>query len=219
MIVTCSNCAARYMVDPEQLGSAGRPVRCARCAHTWFQKPPEDMPRRIEPIPYPEAPRPIPPGSNLPALRGPRRRANRIGWLALVLFVGVIAGGGLGLRERIVAAWPPSQRLYEAIGFAPEAEELGLDLINVRSDSVKEGDVTVLVVEGQVYNSGARPQAVPPIRIALVDKDRREIGAWTVYADETELEPEGSAAFSARISSPPAGATSLSVSFDLGDNG
>lgn len=219
MIVTCSNCSARYMVDPAQLGSAGRMVRCARCSHTWFQNPPDDMPRRIEPIAFPEGPRPMAPGSNLPALRERRRRANRIGWLALVLFLAAIVGAALGLRAQIVEAWPPAARLYAAIGLRTQVEELGLDLINVRSDSVRQGEVTVLVVEGEVYNSGPRSQAVPPIRIALVDKDRREITSWTVYADKDELDPAESAGFSARISSPPAGASSLSVSFELGGDG
>jgi predicted Zn finger-like uncharacterized protein len=219
MIVTCSKCAARYMVDPAQVGTTGRMVRCARCSHTWFQRPPDDMPRRIETMSLPEILRPIPPGSNLPALRGPRRSVSNLGWIALALVVAALLGGGLGLRQDIVAAWPPSARLYEAIGLAPPAEELGLDLLNVRSNSVEEGGVTVLLVEGEVYNSSARIQIVPPIRVALMDKQRQEITSWTVEADKSELKPEERATFSARISSPPAGASSVSVSLDVAPNG
>src|SRR5437868_8102018 len=38
MIVTCSNCAARYAVDPLAIGPAGRTVECARCHHRWFER-------------------------------------------------------------------------------------------------------------------------------------------------------------------------------------
>ena len=38
MIVTCSNCRARYAVDPLAIGPTGRTVECARCHHRWFQR-------------------------------------------------------------------------------------------------------------------------------------------------------------------------------------
>src|SRR5271166_4304795 len=47
MIVTCPACATRYLVDPRALGSAGRTVRCANCAQTWHQTPPEDLPLTV----------------------------------------------------------------------------------------------------------------------------------------------------------------------------
>src|SRR5258708_7684714 len=52
MLVTCTNCAARYAVDPLAIGPSGRTVECARCHHRWFQ--------RVEGPPPPPAPRPAP---------------------------------------------------------------------------------------------------------------------------------------------------------------
>ena len=48
MIVTCSNCASRYAVDPLAVGPSGRTVECARCHHRWYQRvevppPPPDL--------------------------------------------------------------------------------------------------------------------------------------------------------------------------------
>ena len=37
MHVTCSNCGARYIVDPLAIGPTGRTVQCARCNHRWFE--------------------------------------------------------------------------------------------------------------------------------------------------------------------------------------
>ena len=36
MIISCTSCEAKYLVDPVQL-SKGRQVRCARCNFSWFQ--------------------------------------------------------------------------------------------------------------------------------------------------------------------------------------
>ena len=37
MIISCSSCGAKYLVDPVQIGN-GRQVRCARCNFSWFQE-------------------------------------------------------------------------------------------------------------------------------------------------------------------------------------
>lgn len=51
MQVTCTNCRARYAVDPLAIGPSGRIVQCARCNDRWFQtvklEPPP--PRRFDP--------------------------------------------------------------------------------------------------------------------------------------------------------------------------
>lgn len=40
MIITCPTCSARYVVDPVKIGSEGRTVKCAKCAHAWAQPAP-----------------------------------------------------------------------------------------------------------------------------------------------------------------------------------
>ena len=39
MILSCTNCGARFKVDPTLLGEEGRTVRCGSCGHSWHQVP------------------------------------------------------------------------------------------------------------------------------------------------------------------------------------
>lgn len=213
MILTCPSCSTRYAVDPAALGLGGRMVRCSRCGHSWSQRPPDDLPRRLDAASTREEVRPIPPGSNLPAILSRRRRVDRVGWVMLAVFIAVVVGGGLGAREQIVAAWPPSERLYDAIGLGLAPQDLGLDLLNVEYRSLTEGEVTLLIVEGEILNRARQSRTVPLIRVALMDEDQREIESWTVPTEKAELAPEETTRFSMRLRSPPNEALSLSVSF------
>ncbi len=47
MILTCPSCEARFNIKPEALLPNGRSVRCSKCAHTWKELPPQDMPKRV----------------------------------------------------------------------------------------------------------------------------------------------------------------------------
>lgn len=71
MIVTCSNCRARYAVDPLAIGPTGRTVQCARCSHRWFQlaegplptpdiviRPQQTANPNALPVPVPTSPEP-----------------------------------------------------------------------------------------------------------------------------------------------------------------
>src|SRR5437867_3412056 len=100
MIVSCSNCAARYAVDPLAIGPAGRTVECARCHHRWFQ--------RLEaPPPPPDVViRPPTPGftAQLPAVIEPKPD---FGWgrvLAVAAVVAVLlAAAAFAYRQEIMA--------------------------------------------------------------------------------------------------------------------
>jgi predicted Zn finger-like uncharacterized protein len=133
MVVTCPNCRARYAVDPQKIGSAGRTVQCARCSHRWFEKiespPPavaEAAPPAPEsdpasepavaaapaPVPAPEpAPemviRPISAGSALPAVIPPKPVFpwRRAAVAAIVALV-LVGGALFAFRGEIAALLP-----------------------------------------------------------------------------------------------------------------
>jgi predicted Zn finger-like uncharacterized protein len=138
MRIVCPSCAAAYDV-PEGLLSGRNAVRCARCATEWQPTRPEPAPipvaaRRDPPTP----PRPIPDARLRPPPRPadpaapkaidrlmatPQRRqraglALSIAWLGSILLVAALLGAGYVERAQVMAVWPPSIRLYAALGLA-----------------------------------------------------------------------------------------------------
>jgi predicted Zn finger-like uncharacterized protein len=100
MIVTCSGCATRYLVDPAKLEPAGRRVRCARCGHEWWQS--------LEGVP------PVPPDVIRPDKIRPDRARPERGvedgekpGLAAAASSALSGGGQAGLADEIDAGLRP----------------------------------------------------------------------------------------------------------------
>lgn len=138
MRVTCPACAATYDV-PDRMIGAGRRLRCAKCGQEWRVAPeaPAAGPARQPAAPSPPpagaaAPRDMPPPT--PARRRPPQviepplprpddapspRRDRLLWLAWALTGLALLALAVALylfRAEIVAAWPPAERLYLALG-------------------------------------------------------------------------------------------------------
>ncbi|MBT3629623.1 MAG: DUF3426 domain-containing protein [Rhodospirillaceae bacterium] len=214
MIVSCPSCATRYLIDPTALGGEGRTVRCAKCSHTWREQPPADMPKRIDILPPDSEPRPIPFGSNLPALVARRKRANRLGWIAVAAAIVIIIIAVILARGPIVDVWPPAEKLYTAVGLgADEIDTSELEFQNVVREQMVEGGVPILIIRGQIFNAADSERAIPAIRIGLMDAANTELRHWTFAAEQSELPGESSTDFETRLVSPPEGAVSLRISF------
>ena len=212
MILTCPSCTTRYMVDPANLGAEGRYVRCGKCSHTWRQAPPPDAPPQIDPIPISIEPRPIPPGSNLPAFRPkPKEPSHAWGWAILVLVVAAIVGGGILARTQIVSAWPPAARIYALFESKPKEAPSGLSVVNVASRRSVENGVQVLVVEGEVANNSREALAVPPLMGVLRNAEQRDLQHWTFNASEPKLLPGEVAKFSTTLLNPSSEATDVTI--------
>ena len=53
MLILCSSCKSKYLVNSADLKPSGRTVQCARCGHNWFQTPSvdnEDVLRTSDPL-------------------------------------------------------------------------------------------------------------------------------------------------------------------------
>ncbi|HZH26749.1 MAG TPA: MJ0042-type zinc finger domain-containing protein [Azospirillaceae bacterium] len=198
MIISCSVCSTRFLVDAKAIGPEGRRVRCGSCGNTWVQTvPPEATPApEIILEPPPDRIRPIPPGSNLPVVIPPKRRKGPvIGWTAAGLVAGALAVGLVFARHEIVETWPPAAAAYEVVGLEVEAIGTGLSLQNVRSEQRMDNGTPVLALTGQVANVSDKARDVPPIRAVALDPDRRALQSWRIQTSPARLLPGEVATF------------------------
>jgi predicted Zn finger-like uncharacterized protein len=140
MRIVCPSCSAAYDV-PEGLLSGRKAVRCARCSNEW--QPAGREPAVVAPVQPGVVPPLRPPvlderlrPQRLGAERGataidrlmatpqPKSRAGlalRLAWLGSIVLVAALIGAAYVERATVMAVWPPSIRLYVALGLAAPA--------------------------------------------------------------------------------------------------
>jgi len=217
MIVTCSNCSKRYLVDARALGPSGRNVRCAGCGTTWFQAPPPDAPLQTDLAPEPPTididaerrERRV----QLPAVKEKTGRGALIGWgIAAAVIIGLV-WGLIAERAVVTAYWPPAAKLYSLVGYGPPDIGAGLQIRKQTSSRGVENGVPILSIDGEVVNTTTVTREVPKLRVALQDGTDHEIQHWIVSVTDQRLLPGASVAFHTSMNQPPEAATSAIISF------
>jgi predicted Zn finger-like uncharacterized protein len=139
MRIVCPSCEATYEV-PLSVLSRRRALRCARCHTEWSPAVERREPvLRIEPAtalepPAIEPPEPAPPVQAEPpfniftaspasleedSLPPPRTRAAPViaAWVVSFAVLGALGWGLVTRRDAVMRVWPPSTRVYAALGY------------------------------------------------------------------------------------------------------
>jgi len=229
MQLTCSNCGARYAVDPVAIGPTGRTVQCVRCSHRWFQKPdappPPDTPPEAQPAPAaPAVPdvviRPSTPGAGLPALTTPppKRKTNWGTWIAYAIVLIVLLGGaGYAYRDQIKARLPASWRAIlhlDTARAAPDAPRMarahvGLDMATTKIDLI-DGRYVVL---GELINTGTAPGSTQRLKVVF-RAGEQVLAERAMPLIEGPIQPGARRSFSLPLDEPPSGATNIVPTVD-----
>jgi predicted Zn finger-like uncharacterized protein len=128
MRIVCPSCSAAYDV-PDSRVLPGRVVRCARCAQEWA---PVDAAPPQTPEPPQFSPEPITPEDAPPPIatirqsamdrlaahpaRPPSKSGLKLAWAASIFVIVLALVGAFAWRSSVVAAWPPSERVYALFG-------------------------------------------------------------------------------------------------------
>lgn len=168
-----------------------------------------------EPAPEPTAPvaeRPRP-AAKRPK---PARRTRRLGAFgsAAAACVSLVAVAGLALvaRSTVVRAMPQTASLYASIGLPVNLR--GIDLRDVVAfQTVGEGGVGQLVVEGDLVGVDRDAKPVPAIAIEVRDGRDQTIYRWSIPAPRPTMGDGERARFRASLSAPPAQGRSVQVRF------
>lgn len=126
---------------------------------------------------------------------------------ALVLLVGV----ALIQRQAIVRALPQTAKLYAAVGLPVNLR--GLAFQDVRSSLVRDGDQSILVVEGEIRGLAKAGVDLPRLQLSLRGADGHEIYAWTADAPRAVLQQGEVTPFRARLVAPPSDGQDVMVRF------
>uniref|UniRef100_UPI001B721553 DUF3426 domain-containing protein n=1 Tax=Niveispirillum sp. TaxID=1917217 RepID=UPI001B721553 len=165
----------------------------------------------------PFRPRPLPKGSNLPALPGQSkaRRAAIIAWSALALVVGGIGAGLYYGKDTIIQAWPAAFPLYEMVGLA-ELPGTGLsEPGDAKTTKVEIRDIegiNMLFVTGEIANRSDSQRDVPDIQAVALGEDGKELYAWRIVPPVRRLFPNQSTKFESRVPERD-GSQAKSISF------
>jgi len=214
MILVCPTCRTRYLVEDEAVGRpSGRTVRCASCGHSWHYMPPSPAPllrlrERLQTPPPSEVA--VTPRPAITAPTPPRhRRRSGLGWVFLILLIGAVVVAAIFTRERIVALWPPAAQIYDLVGLKLLPLGVGLDITNITSTRNADG----LVVEGDISNKTGAPLAVPHLRVALRDVDKKELIFKVVDPPRERLLPGETSHFVVAFLPAPDTAVGVMVTF------
>lgn len=131
MRIVCPICSAAYEVR-DALLAPGRAVRCARCGEEWVAIPasPPPPPEAAEEPPAPTTPQQQPAAApsrltamerlaSQPPAPPPASLGLRAAWTASFVVLLLFGWGVVAWRADLMHAWPPSTRLFDAIGLAP----------------------------------------------------------------------------------------------------
>jgi hypothetical protein len=173
-----------------------------------FEVPPS--PRAFEPLSVP--PEPMTRQHHDP-YRGEQRTARSRGMTGLFV---ALAAMSLFLivffsaREEVVAYVPGTASIYNALGF--EVNKSGFKIIATQTREFANS-IPIIVIKGELVNVTDRDLVVPPVRIAVRDRAKKELHFWIVRADQEHVGPRGKGTFSARLESPPLDAEELEMRF------
>ena len=228
MLIRCPSCSSGHDLALDLL-EEGRILRCAFCRDSWrhraaAQDPPPGatVPARPEIRAEARFSRPTAAEPRRPAPPRPRRTAEprraatgfaATGFAAAVLALATLGTGmaAVACKARLVAAFPPSQAVFAALGLPVNLD--GLSLGEIRSTVVTGDGPATLTLEGHITNMRPEVTAVPPLRIAVRDKSRRELYYWTAPAPKAQLAVGETVLFRSRLSAPPRDGQDLAVSF------
>jgi predicted Zn finger-like uncharacterized protein len=212
MIVTCSNCAARYAVDPLAVGPSGRTVECARCHHRWFQRV------EVPPSPPDLVIRPPSPGATaqLPAVIEPKPEFgwNRVFAVAAVVVI-LLAVTAFVFRQEIMAMMANEANAGHLTSVAAAPAKMTMPEPPARAQL--EIDVTAskielvdgrYVVQGEIVNTGQATGSASTLKLTF-KRDSNVLGERSYALVQGPIAPGARLGFRQTLDDPPEGTTDI----------
>ena len=141
------------------------------------------------------------------------KRTILFAWVALGLLITTVVLGGLMFRTTIAVIYPPSNKLFMAIGFPADTLGHGLEILKPQTIARMDGKDKVLSIKGQIENMGSKVIDIPLLRGAVRNTAQKDLHVWTFKADDARILPGEKVAYSTEVRNPPRGGTGLNFTF------
>lgn len=146
-----------------------------------------------------------------------RRRAHRaaatgVVWACLASGLVVLLTAAWLFRVDVVRLYPRAAGAYASIGLPVNPTGLEFRDVSARPAASHPGSVHVV---GDIRNVDGRPEAIPPLRIALIDKKGARLAGKVLRLPAQWLAPGRSEHFSLMLPDPDAKAADVDVAFAL----
>jgi predicted Zn finger-like uncharacterized protein len=145
----------------------------------------------------------------LKAKRQKSKRNSR--WTAVVLVLFAFNVALIGARGDLVRYLPQTASLFAAIGLPVNLRNLKFDQVKITKETTD--GVSILVIEGMIVNTAAKPTDVPRLRFAARNASGQDVYTWTMQPARAVLGPNESMEFHSRLAAPPADAHDVMVRF------
>jgi predicted Zn finger-like uncharacterized protein len=189
--ITCPACQTRYAVTAAAIGE-GRTVKCTNCSNRWFQKA-EDLRAQAAP----------PPPVETAAPKKVMAAKKKIVGTPVGLKIATIAAAVCVILGTLLVGESTLSRiglqgLYHAVGIR---HSTGLQLAKLNFKVQPRKSETRVNIQGVIVNQGETPQAVPVLRVTLLDENNIPIQYTDYNQDGFTIEPGESLPFTLDVAS------------------
>ncbi len=220
MVIICPECETKYNINYALLPKEGKRVKCAKCKHTWLQKPlsADDVIKKLDNIDKKtkksrelEVNEAVEPPEALPTKE--RKIANK----SLPLFVYPVFGVAASLAALFFFLSAPHSipglgKFHDVIGMT---NYRGLGFIDFSVKKEMHGKRIQFDMKGDIVNSSDRIRYIPKIRIIALSKGGHIMGEIYYKPPKVILMPKESVEVSPQITGVSGNAEKLII--DMGN--
>lgn len=191
MILTCEECQTNYVVKAASIPADGRTVKCIKCGHSWHQSQREIEPDAgvltPEPSPTPGIIAKVSPAKSFPVVITKKSTPILLKLLPLPIMLTSLVAGIVFYKDNIVKILPPFGKFYDMVGLTSSD---GIYLDDVHIKKVKQDNYYDLYIKAAIVNGLDDDRPLPPIRITLLDKNKKSLASNTMVDKKTILKSE-----------------------------
>ncbi len=222
MILTCPQCATRYLLPAHTLAPEGRRVKCSGCQEIWFQLPDTGELQESGERPYDDIPagvRPLPDGSNLPIITdeqqpAPDPRGRMKGYAAAAAVFLLVFGVLIFFKDGIAGTIPVSRSFYAMLGYEVAVPGQGLTFDSLLAESAPDAAGEKISITGKIVNKTERGADVPMIEAQMQDETGKILERWIIRPPAPTVNAQGDLPFSTDyLISTPGAAHSINLHF------